>query len=156
MSETKEVEQVTEAKVVEKVSPAVREFAKMATVIPAQDPDEAVESILAQILGSENLDDLDAPWNTTKVEELTGHPLVVHSLKRMTSDFTDGLGVYLVVQAAVKNTGEEVTFTTGSVSIVAQLVKAYVSGWMPLECKLVRAERPTADGYYPQHLELLR
>lgn len=156
MSESTELEQVVEATAVEKVSPAVREFAKMVTMIPAQDASEAVDNILAQILAAENLDDLDAPWNTTKVDELTGHPLIVHSLKRMESDFTDGLGVYLVVGAAVKNTGEEVVFTTGSVSIVAQLVKAWAAGWFPLECKLVRAERPSADGYYPQHLELLR
>lgn len=156
MSESTEIEQVSEATVVEKVSPAVREFAKMATAIPAQDPDAAVDNILATILGAGSLDDLDAPWRTDDLAQLMGHPLVLTDIKRMDSDFSDGLGVYLVVKGAVKNTGEDITFTTGSVSVVAQLVKAYLAGWWPLECKVVESERPSKNGYKPHHIELLR
>jgi len=49
---------------------------------------------------------------------------------------------------------EEIVWTTGSVSVVAQLVKAFMLGALPLYATIRKAERPTANGYYPQHLEV--
>lgn len=156
MSETTELETEVTTKTVAKVSDSVKAFAKMATMIPAQDPEQAVDSIIAQILAADSVDSLDSPWRTDKLEELMGHPLELHDLKRMDSDFSDGLGVYLVVRGFEATTGEEVTFTTGSVSVVAQLVKAYASGWFPLRCMVVESERPSRNGYKPHHIEILR
>lgn len=156
MSETKEVETTTTKAVDRKPSDAVREFAKMATMIPAQDPEQAVDSIIGQILAAGSVDQLDNPWRTDDLSELMGHHLEISDLKRMDSDYADGLGVYLVVRATELTTGEQVTFTTGSVSVVAQLVKAYASGWFPLRCMVVESERPSRNGYKPHHIEILR
>ena len=156
MSESTEVATVAKDNKAPVLSDAVREFAKMAEIIPASDPEAAIDNIIAQVLAAPNIDSLDEPWRTDDLERLLGLPMEVHELKRMPSDFKDGLGVYLVVKGYVIGDGQEVTFTTGSVAIVAQLVKAYCAGWLPLKCRLVQADRPSSSGYYPQHLEVLR
>ena len=66
------------------------------------------------------------------------------------------LGWYLVVKCDQPEIGEEFTTTTGSVSIVAQLVRAHVAGWLPLLVVPKQSEKPTRKGYRPMHLELVR
>lgn len=140
--------------VAEETLPAtVREqFAQMALMLPRVQDDAGADEIVRQILAATSWDDLDAPWEGIKGEELVGVPLKIESAQVYPSDFADGLGVYLRVDAFRLDTGEKVNFSTGSVSIVAQIVKAYVEGWLPLFGKIVQSERPTEKGYFPQHL----
>ncbi|MCL6626645.1 MAG: hypothetical protein K6T68_08695, partial [Alicyclobacillus shizuokensis] len=56
----------------------------------------------------------------------------------------------------VLSSGERLTVTTGSVSIVAQLARAVAIGALPLRCIPRVANKPTKQGYYPQHLEISR
>jgi hypothetical protein len=75
----------------------------------------------------------------------------------MESEFAGGLPFFLIVDAADLETGELVTITTGAVSVVAQLAKAHQLGQIPGWRVVPRqAERPSASGYYPQHLEVMR
>lgn len=132
----------------------IADFRQMAAAIPAGGDDTGLLNILAQLAAAASPEELAAPWETTGTEKLLGHVLVVTDLKRMPSDFEAGLGFYLVVTATDTETGELSTFTTGAVSIVAQLTKAYAMGWLPMKCEIVEAERATAAGHYPQHLRV--
>jgi hypothetical protein len=132
----------------------VKRFADMAFTLPETTGDGGA-SMIEQILGATDAADLDANWGTKDPDKLIGEPLTIHSATVSKSDFAEGLGVFLVVEATRENTHEKITFTTGSTMVVAQLVKAYNAGWLPMRAKLVRADRPSANGYYPQHLEVL-
>jgi hypothetical protein len=117
---------------------------------------DAYASILGAILGAKTVEDLDAAWDTASIEKLIDVPIRVLGIHRMPSDFDQGLGMYLIVDAVVAGDGEHFTFSTGSVSVCAQLIRAHALDGFPLLVVPRRAKRPSANGYYPQHLEIVR
>ena len=117
---------------------------------------EAFDRILTQLFNAKTANDLDAPWKTESFRALSGHEILITDIKQLPSDYQGGLGYYLIVNYVDKETGEECVGTTGSVSIVAQLVKAYVLGALPLSATVVVSERPSKQGFYPMHLAITR
>jgi len=137
------------------ISPETREmFASMVVAVPEADG-SGTERILLSILNAKSWDELDDPWDTEKSAALVGVELAIHTITRHVSSYADGLGVFLVVHGKRLDDDTETVFSTGSVSVVAQLVRAYMLGAFPMYAKLVQSDKPTARGYYPQHLEIL-
>lgn len=136
--------------------PAVVEaYESMITDVPEAGGD-GFASILAALAGATDVADLDAPWRSQGLGDLVNVPLRIMGIRRMPSDYPGGLPWFLVADGAVLGTGERVTFTTGAVSVVAQLVKAHQLGAFPLDVIPRQSERPSANGYFPQHLEVVR
>lgn len=134
----------------------VAAFAAMAIDIPEAGGD-GFDSLLAQIINAEDASDLDAPWRSDGLTAYLGAPLRIDALRRMASEYDGGLPFFLIVEAANLQTGERITLTTGAVSVVAQLVKAWSLGAIPGWRVIPRqADRPSSSGYYPQHLEPFR
>lgn len=129
-------------------------FAQMAVGIPEADDSEAYEAIVLKLLGATEVDGLNAPWDTSNGADLVGYRLKIESIERRTSDYAGGLGLYLVCKGVNVGTGEPFTWTTGSVSIVAQLTRAWHLKAFPVIAELVVADTPTANGYRPQHLQV--
>jgi hypothetical protein len=135
---------------------AVAAFAAMAASIP-EAGDGGFEGILAQLLVTADPAALDAPWRSDGLTEYLDRRLVIQGLRRMESEFDSGLPFFLIVQAADLETGEVVTLTTGAVSVVAQLTRAWDLGLIPGWRVIPRqADRPSKSGYYPQHPEVMR
>lgn len=135
---------------------AVREqFQTMAMTLPPLDDDGAL-GIVAQIMNASSVEDLDSAWDTVEAEELLGVKQIITNARYAMSDYEDGLGIFLVIDAINVATGEAFIWTTGSVSVVAQIVKAHHAGWFPLACILQQAKKPTKDGNFPQHLAIYR
>lgn len=130
-----------------------RQFAMMVTAVPDAEGSGA-ERIVLSILNAKTWDELDDPWDSSKGEVFVDVEQRIDSIMRRPSTFADGLGVFLVVRGKRMDTDEEIVWTTGSVSVVAQLVKAFMLGALPLYATLRKAERPTERGYYPHHLEI--
>lgn len=129
-------------------------FAQMVAGIPELDDEDASERIILQLLAASDVSELNAPWDSASAEDLAGKRIRIDTITRQQSDFTDGLQVYLVCKGLNLETGEKLVFTTGAISIVAQLVRAHFLGGLPAICELVIAERPTKKGYRPQHLKI--
>lgn len=129
-------------------------FATMAGMVPTSG-DDGAEMIVLAILGAKSWDELDTPWNSAKSDELIGVEVAIGEITRHESSYADGLGIFLVARGKRIDTGEDVAYSTGSVSVVAQLVRAYALGAFPLYTILHKSDRPTAKGYYPLHLEVL-
>lgn len=130
-----------------------QQFADMAMMVPDETGD-ANDNIVGAILAAEHWDDLDAPWESSGAEKLAGKRLLIHTIMRRPSDYRDGLGVFLVAHYTDTESGEAGVFTSSSVSIVAQLVRAYAAGWLPLYAEIVVAARRTKAGYLPHHLKV--
>lgn len=130
-------------------------FAQMAAGIPEADDSEAYESILTQLLAAGSVDQLNAPWDTDAVDKIAGHQIRVDEITRRPSDFAGGLGMYLVCKGVDQGTGERVTLTTGAVSVVAQLVRAYFIGGLPIVARWVVGDPSPRTGRRPQHLEIV-
>lgn len=131
----------------------VKRFAEMAVMIPTEDG-AGSERILEQLLSATSWEQLDDPWDSTNGQRLRGKHLRVDSITRRPSTYEGSLGIFLVVDSVDVDSGEKVVWTTSSISVVGQLVRAYVMKWMPLYVTVVVAERPTERGYFPQHLEI--
>lgn len=136
--------------------PGAREaFLAMLRDVP-EPGDDAMAQIAAQIMGAESLEDLDRPWDSEGMRDYDGQVLRVHAIRQLPSSYTKGLGVYLVCECDQPHIGEKFVLTTGSVSIVVQLVVANARGWLPLEVVPRQAdERPGREGR-PMHLEVVR
>lgn len=142
----------TEIAVSETINPALaKQFASMAMLIPSE-KEGGGDAILAAILRAESWEHLADPWESTNAAALAGRTLLIRSLLRRPSDYRDGLGIFLVVDSLDFITGEQVVWTTSSAQIVAQLVRVYALGQLPLYAEVIVAARPTERGYRPQHL----
>lgn len=131
------------------------QFAAMAVGIPAATDEDAYESIVLQLIQADGIDALNAPWDTADLSDLAGYRLKITEIQRRDSDYAGGLGMYLVLKGINLGTGDKFVFTTGSVSIVAQLARAHFLGGFPVTCEIQVAETPTKNGYRPQHLKIL-
>lgn len=119
--------------------------------------DDGYERLLLQLAAATDAADLDAPWRAEGLTQYLDTPLEVRALRRIPSEYDGGLPFFLVVDAADLTTGELVTFTTGAVSVVAQLAKANQLGAIPGWRVIPRqSARPSERGFYPQHLEVMR
>lgn len=135
---------------------AINAFAAMAADIP-EAGEGGYEGILAQLLSTEDPLALDAPWRSDGLTELLNKRLRIDGLRRMDSEFDSGLPFFLIIQGADLETGETITATTGAVSVVAQLTRAWSLGLIPGWRVIPRqSDRPSKSGYYPQHLEVMR
>lgn len=133
----------------------MRRFADMASILP-RGTEDGGERILEQILAATELESTNEIWSDTwEPEKLTGEPLIITGAMVLPSSKKGGLGVFLLVDAIKVATGEAGKFSTGSVSIVGQIVVAYTLGKLPFTAKIVVADDETASGFLPQHLEIL-
>jgi hypothetical protein len=132
----------------------VQRFATMAMAIPSEDG-SGMDRIVDAILSADSWESLADPWESTNAEKLRGKRIIVRSLTRRPSQFRGSLGIFLVVHSAWSSTGEDFVWTTSSVAVVAQLVRAYMLGALPAVVEMVIADRPTEAGYYPHHLRFI-
>lgn len=132
----------------------LEQFAEMALMIPS-DSGDGIENILTQILSAQSWDELDSPWETSPVEDILDKPMRITGAKRMPSTFAGGLGVFLVVFLRDIKSGQEYVKTTGSVSVVAQIARAYAMGLQDVIVEWKRAPRASKNGFFPQHLKVL-
>ena len=117
---------------------------------------EGMENILAQLAGAQSPYQLDQPWQAGGLQAWRDRQIVVVGMRKMASDFEGPLPWFLILDCADPATGETFTATTGALSIVAQLVIAHQNGWLPLQVIPRMAKKPTAEGYYPMHLDVVR
>lgn len=113
-----------------------------------------MEGILTMIAAATRPEQLDAPWSADGLGEYVGKRLTVTGLRKMASEYDGGLPWYLIV-TGTDQTGADFTATTGSVSVVGQLIRAHAGGWLPLGVIPRLARKPSANGYYPMHLDIV-
>lgn len=130
-------------------------FAQMAVGIPEANDENAYEDIVLQLLNASDAAELNAPWDTDSAEKLAGKRIRIEVIQRRASDYADGLGIYMVCKGTNLESGERFVWTAGSVSVVAQLARAWYLKGFPLICELTIADTPTKNGYRPQHLKVL-
>lgn len=115
-----------------------------------------IDGILEQIAAAETADELDAAWRANGLGRYVDTPIVVTGIRKMPSEFTTGLSFFLIVDGAVRATGEKIAATTGSTAVVGQLIRAHAVGLFPLNVIPRLSKRPTEDGYFPMHLEIIK
>lgn len=116
--------------------------------------EDGMLSILEQIVAAERPEDLDKPWESSGFEQYIGYALRIDNPRKLDSQFQTDLEKFLIVDAVVKVTGEQVVLSTSSVSEMGQILVAHAKGYLPMDFVPTIADKPTANGFYPRHLRV--
>lgn len=130
----------------------IAQFAGMVSSVPDYETSGA-EGLISTILNAQTLDDVDAPWTTGRALPV-GRSLTITGISKVKSDYSGGLGFYLVIEQTYPSTGETEEYTTGAVAVVAQLVKYHQLGELPVVGTIVEVESRNIDGGKSQHFQL--
>lgn len=136
----------------EVTTPATGKELRAQLDITLSDPADMAIVIAARQANANSAAELFSDNGNAGWENHVGTPFYVRRVYWLESSFEDGIGFYAIVEAVNADTGEQVTLTTGSTGVCIQLAKALQMGWLDEPVKLKVADRPTADGYYPQRL----
>lgn len=136
--------------------PGLREaFLVMLEAVPEPDEDASAR-IVGSILEADQVEDLDKPWDSDGMRDLCDRQVLVRAITKRPSDFQGGLGVYLGCECTLPDDGTNLFVTCGSVSSVAQLVRAHTLEALPLLVIPRMAKKATKNGYWPYHLEIVK
>ncbi len=113
------------------------------------------ENILRAILAAEDPDQIDAPWKGTGLRELVETVVKFNGIRWAPSDFTEGIGVFLICDVTLPD-GERTVVTTGSAACVLQLAKLHALDAFPMELIPKEAQSKRDPGRKPMHLEPYR
>lgn len=134
-------------------SSTVQVYESMIEAVPDAGAD-GIEGILDALARATDVRDLDAPWRSAGLDAYLNVELTVTGIRKLPSDYAGGLSWFLIIDGATAD-GEVVSITTGATMVVAQLVRAFALGGLPVRVIPRQSERPSRNGYYPQHLEIL-
>jgi len=117
------------------------------------DPEQISREIVNRILQASTADEVLATGDVRHARELLGQPILIHSIKLNESDYTDGAGIYMIVEASDPDFGESFAVSTGSSHCMAQLYRLSELGALPCKAKFTQATKPTKNGNFPMRLE---
>lgn len=120
--------------------------------IKMSDPDMFTVMIAERLSLAETVESLDQIANETSVENHLGEPFYVRRVHYLPAGFDQALPFYAVVEAVHAETGEYTVWSTGSTGVVISLARRAQKGWLDKPVRVMRAERATANGYYPLNL----
>jgi hypothetical protein len=123
--------------------------------VPETSGEDAQYRIVEQILAAKDVSQLDDPWTgSSALGALADQMVTIRSVRRAPSQFEAGTGVFLILECMTAE-GEIIIVTTGAVSVVTQILKALQLRPLPFQVVPKVSAKPSAKGYYPQHLEFL-
>lgn len=135
----------------------IMDWEPLVTAIPDADSQEGegMDRILTQLYGAQSAADLNAPWDARGFEAYAGQTLTLQALTKRPSEYPGPIPFYVIARGHVTGTGEAVTITTGAVSVIAQLSKAWAAGFFPVTVVPVVVESKTKKGQASQHLRFV-
>ncbi len=115
-------------------------------------PEEVTQSISERLLKAESLEQLLSPQSTVEAKSILGKPIVVTDVHWNRSTLADNEGqVYAVIDAIID--GVPAAVTTGSRTIMIQVLKAKQAGWLPMDVQIKESPQRTAAGFKPMWFE---
>lgn len=130
-------------------------YRSMVLALPSETDDEATARLISQLVNATTADELNDPFQSDKTRELVGHILLITGIRLLESEYEGGLDFFLRVDAHDYDTGEEVSFSTGSKAIVLQLAAAWFRQQWPVRAKVIEAERAKRGRSPMQSLEVI-
>jgi hypothetical protein len=130
---------------------------KLTSIIDAipENSGTGYESVINSILNAKTVTDFNSTWQANSMDAIDGREICITRISKVNSDYDGGLGFFLICDYFDYEAQKYCVGSTGSISICVQLAKANAEGWLPLMCMVVKSEKPTKDGFYPLHLQVL-
>lgn len=139
----------------------LRQLFAEARVTDGDDPETAQANMVERIFKGETLDDILGGSDAVHAEENIGRLFHFTDVDFRDSaeqyrDKPGSINVFAVCHVTDPTTGEKLVVTTGSVQACAALLAIKERGLFPFFGKFARAEKPTASGYYPIWIRLVK
>ena len=117
------------------------------------DPEEASREIVLRILASGDADQVFDQAGTTPCSDILNTPIKITGARAMKSAYESGATMYLLLDVVDLTSGESLLVTCGARNVMAQLYRLTQLDALPVDCRIVPSERPTAEGYRPLWLK---
>ena len=115
--------------------------------------DNGADRIMLAILSAESPEAINDPYTGGSMGKLKDHMLEVHEVSKLPSDRDTELGYYLLVRGWDYDTDKQFTASTSARAIIAALVRLWMLQALPCHVIVRKADRATARGFFPEHLE---
>lgn len=117
--------------------------------IMEDDPNRMLDDIV-------NADSIDAildggSGNLVHLKDMLTVPFTVSSVALRESDYQDGAGAFAIIDATLDD-DTAVVITTGSSTILAQLIRMVQLSAFPIRVRATQSDKATKAGYYPLQL----
>lgn len=109
-------------------------------------PEQTSLRIAHEILTSTSMDEAFADDEMAEARDLVGMPLELRGVKFNRSAYSDGPGIYAVIDAVVIGTGEVTKFTCGARNVIAQLLYALKARALEGYRVKIKESKPNAEG----------
>lgn len=116
---------------------------------------DAEQRIVEQLLNAKDIQDLNTPWESGKLSRYNGTVLTITELSKMPSDKDPVMGFFIVLRGTVRGTGEPFVASTSSHATMASLVRLWLADALPIDVVPRVASKPSRNGFYPEHLEIV-
>lgn len=122
-------------------------------VVSVEDPREVARRMMEAIFDTENPDDILGRAVAIHAQDIIGRPFTLTGVRYMKSRFDQGLPVFAVMDAQFLDDGSTGSVTCSARNVCAQAAALWKLDALPRDVRIVRAENPTADGYFPLWME---
>lgn len=134
---------------------AMQLFRDHVSTLTAVEDVDVQAKVLQAVLAATTAEDILRAGEALPAEQLLNIPIRVEGIRASESGFVDGADYYLHVDATIIGNGDKVTFSTGSSDVVMKLVAFSMRGLFPVDCRIERAAKATANGFFPLFLRAL-
>lgn len=114
-----------------------------------QDPEAIQDSIIVQMLASDDPDEFQLSSGTESGKDLVGRKVTVHNVQAFPSKKPGGWGAYLMLDAEVDGDPVRRPISTGAKQAVARLALAFFTGQLPITGTFTVVGTPSPDGNTP-------
>ena len=122
--------------------------------LPVEDPTEEMgHDILRRVLAADSIDEALEAGTANKMEAFDGVPLSITGITFRQSDYQEGCGVYVLIEAFTEKAERPVVITSGASNVVAQCTVACREDDLPFKAKFKRSEKQTRNGFWVWWLE---
>ena len=97
------------------------------------DSGDTMARIVAETLSANTKEEIFGDSEAEGLADYEWRVIRIQALSLRESDYEDGLSHYAVIQAVDLATGEEITVTTGSARVLAQLARSIDLGLLPVD-----------------------
>lgn len=121
--------------------------------LPVDEGAGAMDDIVRRILVAPDMATALSAQTAEGLDAILRLPVYISEPRFYPSDYTgEGSRTFAVVQAVEQDTGIVHTVTIGAVQPLVAIWRAWVTGELPLLCRIVKGDKPTRSGFFPYTL----
>lgn len=124
-----------------------------AAEMPEDGPEDSQLSIMLRIMQGTVPDEILGSQEVMSAGDLLGETLHINGVKFKRSSFSEGAACYALISAHRETTDTDVVISCGGKNVQTQLLNMRERGFLPFKAAVLKASKPTANGFYPLWLE---